>query len=112
MRITPQDPLDYLRMPQTRDPNSAKRENPALQSTTMITAKKIRTTPMADTSGIQPLDQNSNTTVEMTRFFCVASVSAMVTSRYESMASQIQLLKIPAAISGAVMLATVCGVES
>src|SRR5437016_13411855 len=95
------------------EPNSPpKREKPIFKIPTTSTAKSTSSTPNAATCGTQPLPQNCHTMVEMTRFLRVPSARAIVTSRYDNMLIQIQLLKMPAATNGRTIRRKTRGVEA
>src|SRR5262245_30118658 len=72
-----------LHHPILQFPNSTSptREKMNFKLPTTKTANRTRSTPSAATCGTQPLPQNCQTTVEITKFFRVPSAKAMVTSR-------------------------------
>src|SRR5215510_13002615 len=103
-------PFHSSQFPEANSP--PKREKPTFNIPTTSTAKSTSSTPNAATCGTQPLPQNCHTMVEMTRFLRVPSARAMVTSRYDSMLIQIQLLKMPAATNGRTIRPKTRGVEA
>src|SRR3972149_125574 len=93
-------------------PSSPRFEKPNLSALTTTNANTASMTPSAEACVTQPCDQNCQMTVETTVFCLDPSVSAIVTSRYESMLIQTQLFRMPAAIRGSTIVAKTLGVEA